>query len=731
MTNSPASSSDPFLALHPQVQRWIWDQQWQELRDIQARAIPVILDGGRDVIIAAATAAGKTEAAFLPLLSAIADDRAPGFKVLYVSPLKALINDQFRRLEDLCERLDLPIVRWHGDASAAAKRRAREAPAGVVLITPESLEALFVRRGPEMAGLFAPLRAVVIDELHALMGNVRGMQLQSLLHRLEAVLGRRVVRIGLSATLGDMARAADALRPSQGDEVEILQSAGSGAELKLQLRGYVKGGRDDEEGLAATRAITEHLFAYLRGSHNLVFAGSRNAVELYADQLRDLSDERAVPNEFFPHHGNLSRGLREDLEERLRQGTLPTTAVCTTTLELGIDIGAVESVAQIGAPMSIAGLRQRLGRSGRRPGKPAVLRLYVTEPALDARSHPLDRLRLDVVQGVAAIRLLLAKWIEPPPAGAPHLSTLLHQVMAVIAQHGGISARKGFDLLCRGGPFRTVAPSLFAALLRGMGERDLIEQAADGTLLLGREGERLVEHYSFYAVFATPEEYRVVSAGRTLGTMPVEQPPIPEHMIIFAGRRWTVVAVEPHDKVVEVTPAAGGVPPKFGGGDSGERHDRLAAEMRTVLLADDRPGYLDATATALLAEGRAAFAGLDLAHRSLVEVDDRVLLFPWVGSRKLFTLALALTQLGLKAKIESLALDIDDADPADIRQALTHLSTAPPPDPLALARLVPDRSADKYDSLIDDALLTEAYARSRVEAEAVPKMAEMLLGGID
>lgn len=155
----------------------------------------------------------------------------------------------------------------------------------------------------------------------------------------------------------------------------------------------------------------------------------------------------------------------------------------------------------------------------------------------------------------------------------------------------------------------------------------------------------------------------------------------------------------------------------------------LSYALRAVLLADDRPGYLDAIAAALLAEGRAAFAGMGLARRSLVEIDDRVLLFPWVGSRKLFTLALALTQLGIRTKLEGLALDIDDADPTDIRQALVHLSTAPPPDPLALARLVPDKTADKYDPLIDDALLTEAYARSRIEAEAVPRMAEGLLGG--
>ena len=193
-----------FRRLHELIQRWVWDQGWSDLRDIQERAIGPILDGGRDVIVAAATAGGKTEAAFLPICSQVIAQPSGSVRALYVSPLKALINDQFDRLDRLCERLAIPVHRWHGDVPSTHKRQVLSDPAGILLITPESLEALFVLRGTAIAKLFGNLDFVVVDELHSFIGSERGQQLQSLLSRIERVLRRRVPRIALSATLGDM-----------------------------------------------------------------------------------------------------------------------------------------------------------------------------------------------------------------------------------------------------------------------------------------------------------------------------------------------------------------------------------------------------------------------------------------------------------------------------------------------------------------------------------------------
>ena len=271
-----------------------------------------------------------------------------------------------------------------------------------------------------------------------------------------------------------------------------------------------------------------------------MFANARSEVELLAARLRDLCETAGVPNEFFPHHGNLSKDLREDVEAALK-GHAPATAVATTTLEMGIDIGSVHSVAQIGAPPSVAALRQRLGRSGRR-GEPAILRVYVTEPSVDQRTSLPDQLRAELIQSIAMLELLLAGWCEPPAKDALHLSTLVQQLLSAVAQHGGVTASAAYGALCGpGSPFTAVTQAQFVTLLRGLGQNDVITQASDGTLLLGPLGERAVNHYSFYAAFTSPEEYRLFMNGRALGTVPADHTLYAGVLLIFGGRRWKVL----------------------------------------------------------------------------------------------------------------------------------------------------------------------------------------------
>ncbi|CAG0942958.1 partial DEAD-box ATP-dependent RNA helicase RhpA, partial [Anaerolineae bacterium] len=487
MTNSPpsgseASQSSNFALLHPKIQRWVWDAGWTELKDAQERAIPVILEGKRDVIIAAATASGKTEAAFLPILTFLLGQEERSC-VLYISPLKALINDQWGRLEDLCERLEIPVVPWHGDVADSRKRRFVKRPEGVLLITPESLEAMLMNKGHGLAGILAGLRFIVVDELHAFIGSERGKQLQSLMHRVETAVKRQVPRIGLSATLGDMGLAAGFLR--SGGEAELIVSREAGQELKVLVKGYLcqpprlsgtkMGGQEktvseteneDTTAGQAEQAIAEDLFKTLRGANHLVFPNSRGQVEVYADLLRRRCEQGQVPNEFWPHHGSLSKDIREETETALKSKGRPASAICTTTLELGIDIGSVKSVAQIGAAPSVAGLRQRLGRSGRRKGEPAILRCYSPEQEITPDTPLADQLRHRLVLTIAQIRLLVAGWCEPPRPNGLHLSTLVQQLLSAMAQHGGLAALNAWRLLCAEGPFGNVSQREFAELLR-------------------------------------------------------------------------------------------------------------------------------------------------------------------------------------------------------------------------------------------------------------------------
>ncbi len=366
-----SQESSSFHLLDERIQRFIWAEGWESLRDAQEAAIPLIVPANRDVIVAAATAAGKTEAAFLPALTHLLQADQTGL-IVYVSPLKALINDQFERLDRLCELLEVPVWPWHGDISASTKSRFLSKRRGVLLITPESLEALLCNRGSAVGAVFEQIAFIIVDELHAFIGTERGKQLQSLMHRIEGAIGRGVPRIGLSATLGDMTLAADFLRPGKGRGVALIESKATGVELKILLKGYeeprvvlspeqMPQGADgiDEEGEerepVAPAHIAAHLFKSLRGSSNLVFPNSRRQVESYTHLLNQMCEAHQVPNEFWPHHGSLSKELRAETESVLKNQEQPATGMsvaCKTVMQMtsvrGVNTATCQSTPQNG-----------------------------------------------------------------------------------------------------------------------------------------------------------------------------------------------------------------------------------------------------------------------------------------------------------------------------------------------------------------------------------------------
>ncbi len=664
-----AGDSAAFFLLDERIQRFLWAEGWEALRDAQEVAIPYIVKADRDVIVAAATASGKTEAAFLPALTHLLQSQSPGL-IAYISPLKALINDQFGRLDRLCEQLEIPVWPWHGDVSSSLKKRFLDRRTGVLLITPESLEALLCNRGTSVAAIFERLSYFVVDELHAFIGAERGKQLQSLMHRIERVIGRTVPRVGLSATLGDMALGAEFLRPGRGAQVAMVVSNDTESEYKMLVKGYEESaqvgmsadsgehGEDELPEPTAPRAIAEHLFKGLRGSNNLVFPNARREVERYTHLLNALCEEQHVPNEFWPHHGSLSKEIRAETEAALKQKERPASAICTNTLELGIDIGAVKSVAQIGPPPSVASLRQRLGRSGRRKGEPAVLRGYCVEDAIGERSSLATLLRLDTVQMTAMISLLLEKWFEPPVAHGAHFSTLVQQMMSYIAQNGGATIGQLFGLLCAPGtPFAGISKEEFMELVRHLGQKDLLTQESSGLLLHGVLGDKFVNHYSFYAAFATDEEYRIVAGGKFLGTLPVSQMLTPEQRILFAGKTWVVEDIDDQQKTIHVVRTRGGVPPLFSGG-AGRTHSRVRQRMRQLLESNDVPAYLDPMAKRFLVDGRAHYAAKRLADNVVLDQGYEVLLLTWLGDAANEAIACILRQRGLTAHVAGPGVEV-------------------------------------------------------------------------
>ena len=695
------------------------------LRDIQEQAIPAIINGDSDVIIAAATASGKTEAAFFPIISKLLRDKSRS-AVFYISPLKALINDQWARLAALCESVDVPVIPWHGDISSSRKHKFLRDSRGILLITPESLEALFVTRGSQMLSITASLGHVVVDELHAFIGAERGKQLQSLLHRLELSAERRLPRIALSATLGDMQLAAEFLRPRNGSSVRLLNSKADHQELLILVRSFLKNGTTSRPGDGSdeqdvTIEIAHSLYKVLRDSNNLIFPNTRSLVERYADLLRNMCERDGLPNQFWAHHGNLSRELREETERALKIGTLPATAVCTSTLELGIDIGSVRSVAQIGPPPSVSSLRQRLGRSGRRAGEAAVLRCFCTEAAITPESGVSDRLRESLLQTTATIRLLLKGWFEPPPPSGVHASTFVQQVMSVVAERGGATAASLWKILVQDGPFERLSRDAFTSVLREMGKKDLLAQDQTGLLLHGGRGERLVNHYEFYASFISEDEFTVEHDGHTLGSLPVSRPLVKDQRIVFGGRRWRVLEADTEAKRISVMPDPGGVPPSF---DSAGAlvSDVVRAEMHEVLLDKDRIPFLDSASQDLLSEARRYFRDAHLDRVRVLAYGDSTSVFTWRGDRVNDALVILLQRLRLTAWNEGLTVSVRNATVREVRDAFSRIaaqSLSPsgwdiPPDVLR---------QEKWDWALPHVVLLDSFLSQRVDVAGAQECA--------
>ena len=749
MTSLPPSSSEPnpFDLLHPGVQRWVWLQGWPSLRRIQAQAIPKVLARDHDVVISAPTAGGKTEAAFLPILSDLAQQEGSGLRCICISPLRALINDQTRRLSSLAEAVDLRVQPWHGDVSAG-RADFWKRPAEVLITTPESLEAMLMHRGGQLSKLAPMLRYLVIDELHAFFGSERGAQLRSLLQRVEHLSGQIIPRVALSATLGDPALAGRFLRPRQALPVSTLISNSGGGEIRLQMRAVQEGGaaaqpvpsenapassEDEESSDSYTTALGEvadHVFSRLRGESHLVFANSRRQVELLADQLRDRSELLGLPNEFFPHHGALSRELRLSVEERLRDGKVPTTAICTSTLEMGIDIGDVASVAQIGPPPSVSALKQRVGRSGRRANQAQVLRQYTILRALDSNSHPIDHLQLALLQSIASIELMLQGRFEPPKDGELHLSTFIQQILSLMVQHGGgISPLVLFEELCRKGAFTNIDQKLFTDVLRALGASKILEQASDGTLLPGSAAERLMEHYSFYATFHTPEEYQLIYKGKRLGTLPIVEPLVVDHLLLFAGRRWRILEVEQDRRIVNLLPARGGRPPRFGGGGL-PVHAMVHQAMLGLLKGSDNPVYLDHAAQQALANARSAYHGFGFGESRLLMLDGNLELAHWGGTAVGHTLGLWLESAGIQATNDGPFLEIQGLDRNAALQALRRLASAEAPGAISLASQIKHLDINKLDGYLSRELQVRSFAVSELDVLGAKRALFQVLGEI-
>lgn len=710
---SPASQqSEAFHLLDERLQQWARQRGWTALVDIQEHAARPIVEALCDVLISAPTASGKTEAAFLPALTRVCSRGGTGIRVLVLSPLKALINDQVNRLRTMCLPLGLRVEPWHGDVSTSRKRRVTGGHADVLVMTPESLEARFVLGGPAMPELLGDLEYIVVDELHSYFDNERGRQLQALLHRVEVAISRRLPRIALSATLGDVELAAAFLRPTNPESVVRIVSDQPARDVCIGIHGYH---HDllEEELSDPDDYVIEHLARRLSVGRHLVFANRRADVEAYTQRL-----QQARPRgKYLPHHGSLSARERHAAERELREGVGPATVVATNTLELGIDIGTVESISQLGAPPSVSSMRQRLGRSGRTPGAPSIYRIYNVENAKTSLRNPAAGLAQELVRSAATVNLFIRGWCEPRDHIEPlHLSTLVQQTLSLIASWGFASADDIWSTLCSPlGPFPAVHERELHLLLAGLHQHDLLMTGEDERHRLTERGTRVVRNWNFYSAFTTPVEFRVVNGAAHIGSM-VRMPWINEGDAITLGaRHWVVLDIDPKRRIMRVAPTDTPGTAMFQGG-APLVHCRVRQEMLEIYRGQEEPRHLDLPARLALRGARAAFGALGLHSRSLVGRGATTHLFPWAGDRVGHTVALQLEQAGVRASSRGLFVQVESGRD-HVVGIVQRLAMDSPADALELAMRAGPPKTEKHHRLLSRDLLAVDYASRALDVD--------------
>lgn len=636
-----------FTRYAPFIQDYIYQSGWQALRSVQNAAAEAIFNTDDNVLLTASTASGKTEAAFFPILTLLDEDPPHSVGVLYIAPLKALINDQFGRLSELCEEAGIQVTRWHGDVSHAQKRRLLRNPSGILQITPESLESLMINKHMEIPSLFGDLRFIVIDEIHSLLRGDRGMQTFCLIERMCRLADCRPRRIGLSATIGNPEEAGRFLGAGSGRRTLIPRIEGGREVWRLSMEHFFNSGPQADEGrqlIDAAPVLEEasdtapkaadpgigYIFEHTRGRKCLIFTNSREECEALCQSLRQYCEANHEPDRFLIHHGNLSASYRESAEEEMKDDDSLLSVCATATLELGIDIGRLERAFQVDAPFTVSGFLQRMGRTGRR-GDPCEMWFVMREDHPEPRAMLPQLIPWYLIQGIALVQLYIEeRFVEPPRTQRLPYSLLYHQTMSTLASCGEMTPAELATRVLTLSSFHLITQDDYRILLRHLIKIGHIDQTENGGLIVGLEGERIVNNYKFYAVFQENVEYAVRAGAEELGTI-VKPPPIGDKIAI-AGRVWVVEEVDHRRREVCCTLVKGNIPAYFGD-VAGDIHTRILERMYGVLKEQNSYSYLMRHAVCRLQEARESFAKSGMRDHPLVHLGGNMwALFPWLGS---------------------------------------------------------------------------------------------------
>ena len=647
------SDNSVFYRFAPFIQDFIYRNKWEELREIQVEAARAVFDTDENLLLASGTASGKTEAAFLPVLTHLWENPSGSVGVLYISPLKALINDQFERLEALLDEQDIPVTKWHGDASLTAKKRLLKRPKGVMQTTPESLESLLIRNSSGVFRLFSDLRFVIIDEVHCFMDGDRGLQLLSVLERIQRIIGFTPRRIGLSATLGNTENAEKWLNMGTNRRCITPKCKDMERKVRLSVRFFPIAEKIPNKN---SKTLLQNYYNYLyestRGKRCILFSNSKGEVEENIAHLRDISEKNHDGGCYLVHHANISPALREFAEKSMKNSELPVCTGATVTLELGIDVGRLERIVQTGCPLTVSGLVQRLGRTGRRSGQAEMRFAFRYDMSLP-KTVFYKEINWDLLMCAAEILLYTGeKFVEPMFLPKLPFSLLYHQTMAVMAANGSLLPKELARQILTLCVFSHVTKEDYLTLLRHLLENGHLERSEDGALLIGEKGEAAVNNYDFLAVFSVPVEYTVRNNSEVIGT--VQNPFPPKSQFALAGQAWEVTELDKKAQIIYVKHVEGISANTWT--DTGNEfvHTKVMKKILEILKSEEEYKFMDESAAKRLADIRDLFKNAvsqnNDEHIVLPLSDTMFAVFPFIGTRGFTALLYALRKYGFNAE---------------------------------------------------------------------------------
>lgn len=634
-----------FHLLSEPIRRYVRNKRWEALRPIQAAAIEKITSTNNHYILASRTASGKTEAAFLPILSKT-NFNEPGVQVLYISPLIALINDQFYRIEELCKNLEVRVTKWHGEARRSLKKSLIKKPEGIVLITPESIEAMFVNAPYQVSHLFGNLKYIVIDEIHSFLGVDRGIQLMSLLSRIQQLNKNRIIVIGLSATIGK-SNYTEAKKFTGDDANTTILLDDTKKETNILFKYFY------HEQNTLTLPLLKDLYVETCQHKVLIFPNNRGRTEEVAVKLRKIAGKVKGHQNYYTHHSSVDKEIREAIEHFAKTNERYNFCICcTSTLELGIDIGTVDKIVQLDSTYSVASLVQRIGRSGRKEGDISRLNLYATNC-------------WSLLQALACWQLYQENFLEPLEMARKPYDVLLHQMLSMVKQ---LNACKRADLVSqlRGNyAFQHIEETAIHEIIDHCIRFDYLE-LIQRELIIGLEGELIVNSREFYSVFKTEVNLKVIYAGKNIGEIGFSPQVQIDQNILLSAKIWKIKFIDYKRNRIEVVPAADGNSPNFSG-DGINIHPEIRTEMLRLLKLNALHPELNKASQNILEEMRADFEGFVIedfeTDRPVIIKEKTIVLYAFTGTKinksLSFLLNLTNTEFTLNEYISTFEIDID------------------------------------------------------------------------